>query len=414
MEITIKTIKAREVLDSRGVPTVEVDMFLSDGSKGSAISPSGASTGSFEAVELRDSESKRFFGKGVLKAIGNVNQNIKNEIEGKSFNQESLDQTLIKLDGTENKENLGANAILPVSIAFLKASAKSSNTVLYKKIEEISRTKIKMPTPMINILNGGSHANNGLDFQEFMIIPLGKISFSEKIRKSAEVFQTLKKILKSKNKSVAVGDEGGFAPDLSKNNDAMDLLLEAIEKSGLKPGKDMAISLDIAANEFYKNEKYNLNKENKIYNSDELLKVYKLLIKKYPIFSIEDPFQEEDWNGFKKITKEFGKEIKIIGDDLFVTNISRLERGLKEKSANGIIIKPNQIGTITETINVAKKSLENNFTTIISHRSGETEDNFISHLSVGLGTGFIKTGSLSRGERISKYNELLRIEENIK
>jgi len=411
----IKNLKAREILDSRGNPTVEVEMTLSDGSFGRASVPSGASTGSHEAVELRDGDKKRYEGLGVLHAVENVNVKIAKAIVGKEFDQKSLDQTLIALDGTKNKSNLGANAILGVSLSFAHAAAKSGGIPLYEYFHTISETKEKtiLPRPMMNILNGGKHAENSTDIQEFMIVPVGAPTFKEALRYGAETFHALKKILESKKMNTNVGDEGGYAPTLPSNESAIKLLMEAISKAGYKAGKDIAIAIDAAATEFYENGVYNLKTENRKLSSDEMIEYYAALVKKYPIISIEDGFAEDDWDGFVALTKKLGDKIQIVGDDLFVTNVKRLSMGIEKKATNSILIKLNQIGTVTETIAAVKLAKENGFTAIVSHRSGETEDTTIADFAVGLATGQIKTGSLSRSERVAKYNQLLRIEEDL-
>ena len=411
----IKNLKAREILDSRGNPTVEVEMTLSDGSFGRASVPSGASTGSHEAVELRDGDKKRYEGLGVLHAVENVNVKIAKAIVGKEFGQKSLDQTLIALDGTKNKSNLGANAILGVSLSFAHAAAKSGGIPLYEYFHTISETKEKtiLPRPMMNILNGGKHAENSTDIQEFMIVPVGAPTFKEALRYGAETFHALKKILESKKMNTNVGDEGGYAPTLPSNESAIKLLMEAISKAGYKAGKDIAIAIDAAATEFYENGVYNLKTENRKLSSDEMIEYYAALVKKYPIISIEDGFAEDDWDGFVALTKKLGDKIQIVGDDLFVTNVKRLSMGIEKKATNSILIKLNQIGTVTETIAAVKLAKENGFTAIVSHRSGETEDTTIADFAVGLATGQIKTGSLSRSERVAKYNQLLRIEEDL-
>lgn len=410
----IKEVHAREILDSRGNPTVEVDVHLSDGSFGRASVPSGTSTGSYEAVELRDNNKKRYIGKGVLKAVNNINDILSKELARKSFNQKSLDNEMIKLDGTENKGKLGANAILGVSLAFAHAAAKSENISLFKYFAKISgNKKIIMPVPMMNILNGGKHALKSTDLQEFMIIPLGAPNFKEALRYGSEVFHTLKKILAEKELSTGVGDEGGFAPSLKNNESALQLIVETIEKAGYAPGKDIFIALDAATSEFYKNGKYYLKSENKELTSEEMINLYSSWIDKYPIVSIEDGLAEDDWQGWEKLTKKLGNKIQIVGDDLFVTNIKRLDKGIKIKAGNSILIKLNQIGTISETIDAIKMANKAGFTSVISHRSGETEDTTIADFAVGLGTGQIKTGAPCRSERTAKYNQLLRIEEEL-
>ena len=405
----IKDIKAREILDSRGNPTVEVDVLLESGAKGRAAVPSGASTGSKEALELRDNDPKRYQGKGVLKAVNNVNTIIKKSLIGlESSNQRQIDETMINLDGTENKTNLGANATLGVSLAVLKATAKEKNIPLYKYFED----EISLPRPMMNILNGGAHADNNLDFQEFMIIPNAN-NFKERLRIGSEVFHTLKKVLKENGFNTGVGDEGGFAPNLNTNEEALDMLMEAIKEAGYTPGKDVNFALDVAASEFYEDGIYNLKGANKKLTSNELVDYYQTLIDKYPIISIEDPVDEEDWQGFRKMTEKYGDKIQLVGDDLFVTNIKYLQKGIDNKAGNAILIKLNQIGTFTETLETINLAKENGYKTIISHRSGETEDVIIADLAVALNLGQIKTGSLSRSERTAKYNELLRIEEDL-
>jgi len=411
----IKEIKAREILDSRGNPTVEVDLTLEDGSFGRAAVPSGASTGSHEAVELRDSE-KRYNGKGVQKAVNNVNNEIKNALIGNQpaggFDQESLDQTMIELDGTENKGKLGANAILGVSLAFSHAKAKSEGLSLYEYFAKISQNSdLKLPVPMMNILNGGKHAENSTDLQEFMIMPVGAPSFKEALRYGAETFHALKKILAARGLNTSVGDEGGFAPSIATNETALELIIEAIKKAGYEPGKDISIAIDGAATELYIEGKYELQTEKRSLASHEMVELYADWTEKYPIVSIEDGLAEDDWEGYQLFTQKLGDKIQIVGDDLFVTNIKRLETGIQKKAANSILIKLNQIGSVTETIKAIKMANEAGFTAVVSHRSGETEDTTIADFVVGLGTGQIKTGSLCRSERVAKYNELLRIEE---
>ena len=405
----IKDIKAREVLDSRGNPTVEVDVILENGILGRAIVPSGASTGSREALELRDNDANRYMGKGVLKAVNNVNTIIREKlISMDASDQKLIDKTLLDLDGTENKSNLGANATLGVSMAVLKASSLAANKPLYQYIGEGTT----LPRPMMNILNGGAHADNNLDFQEFMIIP-NAYTFKERLRIGSEVFHTLKKVLKEKGYNTNVGDEGGFAPNLSSNKEALDVIVEAIKKANYTPGVDVNIGLDVAASEFYEDGVYNLKGENRKLNVDELIEFYKELCANYPIISIEDPVDENDWDGFIKITQELGDKIQLVGDDLFVTNKKYLQYAIDHKAGNAILLKVNQIGTITETLETIELAKKNNYKTIISHRSGETEDTIIADLAVGLDLGQIKTGSLSRTDRICKYNQLLRIEEEL-
>jgi len=407
----IMDIKAREVLDSRGNPTVEVEVYLEDGTKASAIVPSGASTGKFEALELRDKD-KRYLGKGVLKAVKNVNEIIAPKIIGMNvYDQVAIDNALIELDGTENKSKLGANAILGVSMAVVRAAAESLYLPLYRYLGG-PNAKV-LPVPFMNVINGGKHADNSLDIQEFMIVPAGFSKFSEALRCGAEVFHTLKKILHDAGHVTSVGDEGGFAPNLSSNEEAIKVLIEAIEKAGYEPGKDVFIALDCAASSFYEAEKKKYLIDGAEKTTDELLEYYKKLVEKYPIISIEDPFDEEDWEGFLKLTNQIGEKVQIVGDDLYVTNIKRLQKGVELKASNSILIKLNQIGTVTETLDVIEFAKENHMTCIVSHRSGETEDTFIADLAVATNCGMIKTGSLSRSERIAKYNRLLRIEEEL-
>jgi len=409
---TIKHIIGREILDSRGNPTVEVDVVLKDGSFGRAAVPSGASTGSHEAIELRDG-GKRYGGKGVQKAVMNVNTFILKTLKGKAFNQKTLDEAMIALDGTENKGKLGANAILGVSLAFAHAVAKAEGKPLYKYFAGIAKTgkPMSLPLPMMNILNGGKHAEQSTDLQEFMVMPVGAKTFAHALQMGTEVFHALKKILHTKGFSTSVGDEGGFAPSLASNEAAIEVILEAIKSAGYKPGKDIAIAIDGAATELYKDGSYHLASEKRTLTSSEMVTFYADWLKKYPIVSIEDGFSEDDWEGWKLMTKTLGKKVQIVGDDLFVTNITRLQKGIDEKAGNSILIKLNQIGTVTETISAIKMAHKAGMTAVVSHRSGETEDTTISHFVVGLGCGQIKTGSLCRSERVAKYNELLRIEE---
>ena len=413
----ITKVLAREILDSRGNPTVEVDLTLADGSFGRAAVPSGASTGSYEAVELRDDDKKRFGGKGTLKAVFNVNTEIKKAILGKEWDQKTLDQKMIELDGTENKGKLGANAILGVSLAFAHATAKSDKMPLYKYFKKIGKTGNEMclPVPMMNIINGGKHAENSTDLQEFMIMPTGAKTFAEALRMGAETFHALKKILKGRKLNVSVGDEGGYAPALPNNESAIQVIIEAIEVAGYKAGKDISIAIDGAASELFNKEKnkYILASENKELTSEEMVAFYETLVAKYPIISIEDGLAEDDWEGYKFMTKKLGKKIQIVGDDLFVTNIKKLKEGIEKKACNSILIKLNQIGTVTETIDAINMAKKAGFTSVVSHRSGETEDVTIADLVVGLGTGQIKTGSLCRSERVAKYNQLLRIEQEL-
>ena len=412
---TIKDIRGREILDSRGNPTVEVDLTLSDGAFGRAAVPSGASTGSHEALELRDGDKKRYGGKGVLKAVDNVNVILKKALKGKEWTQKTLDDKMIELDGTDTKSNLGANAILGVSMAFAHATAESQNKPLYKYFAQIAKTgkPMSLPLPMMNILNGGKHAENSTDLQEFMVMPVGAKSWSQALQMGTEVFHALKKILHDRKLSTTVGDEGGYAPSLPSNEGALEVILEAITNAGYKPGKDIAIAIDGAATELYKDGAYHLEREGKVLSSEELVSFYAAWLKKYPIVSIEDGFSEDDWTGWKLMTKGYGKKVQIVGDDLFVTNIKRLEQGIVEKAGNSILIKLNQIGTVSETIDAIKMAQKAGMTAVVSHRSGETEDTTISHFVVGLGCGQIKTGSLCRSERVAKYNELLRIEEEL-
>ncbi|MES3030834.1 MAG: phosphopyruvate hydratase [Patescibacteria group bacterium] len=407
----IKSVQAREILDSRGNPTVEVDITLKDGSFGRAAVPSGASTGSHEAVELRDG-GKRYMGKGVEKAVKNVNTLLAKALVGKEFDQRGIDGAMIKLDGTKNKGKLGANAILGISMAFSKADAVSKKMSLAKYFEKISKTKntVQLPVPMMNILNGGKHAEKSTDFQEFMIMPVGAKSFKEALRYGTEVFHTLKKILHDRGLPTTVGDEGGFAPSLSSNEEAVKIILEAIEKAGFTPGKDIALALDVAATELYKDGKYHLACENRTLSSEEMVAFYADWCAKYPIVSIEDGLAEDDWAGYKLLTDKLGKKVQIVGDDLFVTNIERLARGIEQGVGNSILIKLNQIGTVSETIDAVNMAKKAGYTSIISHRSGETEDTTIADFVVGTGTGQIKTGSLSRTDRVAKYNQLLRLE----
>ncbi|MCI9586305.1 MAG: phosphopyruvate hydratase [Bacilli bacterium] len=404
----IKDIIAREILDSRGNPTVEATVILENNIEATASVPSGASTGEREALELRDNDN-RYMGKGVLKAVNNVNKIIKPALLGLDVNnQELIDKTMIELDGTQTKSNLGANAILSVSMGTLKAASKANNQELY---EYIGRGK-KLPKPMMNILNGGMHADNGLDFQEFMIIPNAK-NIKERIRIGSEVFHNLKQVLKEEGYNTNVGDEGGFAPNFKTNKDALDSVIKAIIRAGYIPGKDVNLALDVAASEFYQNGYYNLKGENKNLTTDELIDYYEELTQNYPIISIEDPVDQNDWEGFTKITERLGNKIQLVGDDLFVTNKKYLKEGIDKKAGNAILLKVNQIGTITETLETINLAKQNGYNTIISHRSGETEDTTIADLAVGLNLGQIKTGSLSRTDRVCKYNRLIRIEEKI-
>lgn len=411
--MNISSIKGREILDSRGNPTVEVELTLESGICVRSAVPSGASTGTHEALELRDNDKNRYHGKGVLKAIENIDKIIFPALEGKStVNQKQIDKILIELDGTEGKSKLGANAILGVSMAISKAAAVYSGLPLYQYLGGVGA--IELPVPMLNILNGGSHADNSVDIQEFMIMPVGASSFKEALRISAEVFHTLKRVLKEKGYSTAVGDEGGFAPNLKSNEEALSLIVEAIEKTHYNPGEDILIALDSAASEFFENGKYVFKKSSGLeLNSEEIVDFYIKLVEKYPIVSIEDGLAEDDWEGWKILTQKLGKKIQLVGDDIFVTNPTRFRKGLDLGIANSILIKLNQIGTVSETIETIKIAQKNNYTAIVSHRSGETEDTFIADFTVGLSTGQIKTGSVSRSERIAKYNQLLRIEEEL-
>jgi enolase len=410
----IKSIFARQILDSRGNPTIEVDVLTSNGIIGRAAVPSGASTGIHEAVELRDNDSSIYLGKGVLKAVKNVNSILNEALHGKDiFVQEGIDKAMIKLDGTDNKSNLGANAILGVSLAVAKAAALESNLSLFKYVGGPSATIL--PVPMMNILNGGSHADNLIDIQEFMVMPIGAKSFSEGLRWGTEVFHHLKAVLKSNGMSTNVGDEGGFAPNLGSNEEAIQVVMQAVEKAGFRLGIDMSIALDAAASEFYNSKTglYHFESTGENRSSAEMVAYWEDWCKKYPIISVEDGLAEDDWNGWKLATEKLGKSVQLVGDDLFVTNTTRLQRGINEEIANSILIKVNQIGTLTETkeaVNLAKK---NNYSSVMSHRSGETEDNTIADLAVALKTGQIKTGSASRSDRMSKYNQLLRIEEEL-
>ncbi len=406
---------AREILDSRGNPTVEVDVLTDSGAMGRAAVPSGASTGKYEAVELRDGDADRYLGKGVLDACLNVEDVIGNGIIGMNvMDQRLIDELLIDLDGTQNKSNLGANAILGVSLACAKAAANTCHMPLYRYIGGISANLL--PVPMMNIINGGSHADNSVDFQEFMIFPHNTYDFSDSLRMGVEVFHTLKKLLKSKNYGTNVGDEGGFAPNLKSNEEAIEIILQAIEKAGYTPGEDIMITMDAAASEFYLEEEgvYQLHKStNEKLSSDDMIALWKDWTSKYPIFSIEDGLFEDDWEGWRKLTSEIGENVQLVGDDLFVTNVERLERGISSNVANSILIKVNQIGTLTETIETVELAKKYGYSTVMSHRSGETEDHTIADLAVALSCGQIKTGSASRTDRMAKYNQLLRIEEDL-
>ena len=404
----ITDVKAREILDSRGNPTVEVDVILEDGSLGRACVPSGASTGEREALEMRDGSS-RYLGKGVLNAVNNVNTELRDLVIGMdAYDQKELDYAMIKLDGTETKSRLGANAILGVSMAAMKAAAVSKKLPLYRYLGEGEL----LPRPMMNIINGGAHADNKLDFQEFMIIPQAD-TIKERVRIGAEVFHNLKKVLNEKGLATGVGDEGGFAPDLNSNSEGFELIMEAIQKAGYEPGKDVCLGIDVAASEFYKDGKYELVGEGRSLTTEELVDFYVELVNKYPIISIEDPVDENDWDGFRMVTEKIGDKVQLVGDDLFVTNKKCLQMGIDNHAGNAILLKVNQIGTITETLETIELARSHGYATVISHRSGETEDTTISDMAVGLSLGQIKTGSLSRTDRICKYNQLIRIEEEL-
>jgi enolase len=408
----IVDVTAREILDSRGNPTVEVDVVLEDGTVGRAAVPSGASTGAHEAVELRDGDKDRFLGKGVLQAVDNVNSIIAEELLGlNAFEQSDIDNLMIELDGTNNKAKLGANAILGVSLAIAKASASYLGQPLYRYIGGV--TASTLPVPLMNVINGGEHADNNLDIQEFMLVPVGGFSFSESLRMGVEVFHNLKKLLGGKKLSTTVGDEGGFAPSLHSNEEALELMVEAITKSGYKAGEDIMLALDVAATEFYQDGYYFLKGENKKFSSEEMVGYLEGLANKYPLISIEDGLSEDDWDGWKLMTERIGRKVQLVGDDLFVTNPERLAKGIENKSANSILVKVNQIGTLTETLAAVEMAKRAGYTSILSHRSGETEDTTIADIVVATGSGQIKTGSASRTDRIAKYNQLLRIEEEL-
>ncbi len=413
--IIIENVQALEVLDSRGNPTIQVEVLLEGGYKGVALVPSGASTGSFEAVELRDNDKTRYMGKGVQKAVENVNKKISKKIIGmNAYNQRKVDEELILLDDTLNKSNLGANSTLGVSLAVARAAAKSLNMELYNYIGGINARIL--PIPMMNILNGGKHSDNNINIQEFMIMPIGSITFAERLKRGVEVYHTLKKVLKEKGYSVAVGDEGGFAPNLENEEEALEYIVEAIKKAGYAPGKDIALALDIASTEMYEEAQkigkngYYFWKTDILKTKEEMIQYIENLCEKYPIISVEDGLAEEDWEGWKKLTKDLGNKIQLVGDDLFVTNKKRLERGIREEVANSILIKPNQIGTLTETLDTIQRAKEKGYRTIISHRSGETEDTTIADLAVAVNAGQIKTGAPCRTDRVAKYNRLLNIE----
>jgi len=408
----IKEIYAREILDSRGNPTVECEVVLIDNCFGRASVPSGASTGKYEAIEIRDNDKNRYSGKGVRVAINNIINIIKPVIIDREFNSiNEFDSKLIEIDGTENKSKLGANSILAISLAFAKALSAQSNKELFQYLS--LNQSFTLPIPMMNIINGGSHADNNIDIQEFMISPIGAPTFSEAIRYGCEIFYSLKSLLKRKGLNTNVGDEGGFAPDINSSEEVVDLILEAIIKAGFKPDLEIKLSLDVASSEFYKNNYYYLKGENKTYSSEEMIKYLINLSESYPIYSIEDGMSEDDWEGWRNLTREIGNKIQLVGDDLFVTNISRLQKGIENKIANSILIKINQIGTISETLSTIKLAKENNYSCILSHRSGETEDTTIADLAVATSSNQIKTGSLSRTDRTAKYNQLIRIEEKL-
>ncbi len=408
----IRNIKARQIIDSRGNPTVECDIEFENSTNGRASVPSGASTGVHEALELRDNDNSKYKGKGVLKAIKNINDTIYNELVGKTFEDiYSFDNFLLQLDGTENKSNLGANATLAASLAFAKCLASSEGLQMYAFLGKEST--MTLPVPMMNIVNGGSHADNDVDIQEFMVAPIGANNFSEALQYGCEIFHSLKSLLKSKGLNTNVGDEGGFAPNINSSSEVIETVLKSVEDAGFKPGKDIYLSLDVASTEFYKNNKYNLQGEKIILSSDEMIKYLEKLVNSYPIYSIEDGMSEDDWEGWTNLTTSLGDKVQLVGDDLFVTNKKRLQRGIDEKAGNSILVKVNQIGTLKETLESIQLAKDNSFNTIISHRSGETEDTTIADLSVGVAAGQIKTGSLSRTDRTAKYNQLLRIEEEL-
>ncbi|MBQ6486592.1 phosphopyruvate hydratase [Candidatus Saccharibacteria bacterium] len=413
-ELTINGIRARQVLDSRGNPTVEADVFLSSGHVGRAIVPSGASTGVGEALELRDGDPSYYGGKGVLKAVWNVNSKIRDVLVGNTADQRAVDEMMLDLDGTNNKSNLGANAILAVSLANAKALAKAYNLHFYEYIAKLAGTENEMsiPMPMMNVMNGGAHADWSTDFQEYMIIPNGADNINDAIRMGAEVFHSLKKVLKDKDYPTTVGDEGGYAPKVRDgNNEPLECIRQAILDAGYRPGEDISMAMDVASSEFYEDGHYALKTNGDWKSSEDLINWYEWILENYPVVSIEDGLSESDWDGWKVLTERLGDKVQLVGDDLFVTNTKLLEKGINEKAGNSILIKPNQIGTLSETIDAVLMAKKAGFKTVMSHRSGESEDNTISHLAVGLGTGQIKTGSLSRSERISKYNELMRIAE---
>ena len=409
----IQKITGRQIIDSRGNPTVEVDVVLESGAQGRAAVPSGASTGEKEAIELRDGDKKRWMGKGVSKAVGNISKLISPKVLGmEAFDQVAVDRAMIALDGTKTKGRLGANAILGVSLAVAKAAAAESGQPLYRYLGGANARTL--PVPMMNIINGGAHADNRLDLQEFMIMPVGAAQFSDALRMATEVFHTLKSILKKKGLSTAVGDEGGFAPDLGSNEEALELIVQAIEQAGYKPGKDMALALDAAASEFYEKGRYRLEAEKQPDHSpDEMIRYYQRLVDRYPIVSIEDGLSELDWKGWRMLTERLGDRVQLVGDDIFVTNVEIFSQGIKEGIGNSILIKLNQIGTLTETLEAIELAKRSGYTAVVSHRSGETEDTTIADVAVAMNTGLIKTGSLSRTDRMAKYNQLLRIEEEL-
>ena len=408
----IQQIKGRQIIDSRGFPTTEAVVVLEGGAKGVAAAPSGASTGQFEAHELRDNDKSRFGGKGVSQAVGHINKAIADALVGKAFaSQKELDDALIHLDGTPNKTNLGANAILAVSLAYAKAQASAKHQSLFLHLGG-DKAKV-LPVPMMNILNGGAHAANNLDVQEFMVMPVGAKTFEEGLRWGTEVYQALKTLLKEKHLATAVGDEGGFAPDLKSERETLDIILEAIRRAGYEPGKDVALAIDAAASEWKAENGYHMPKTGLNYTSDELVDFWVKLLEEYPIVSLEDPLDEEDWEGWVKLTQKAGDKVQLVGDDLFVTNVSRLQKGIEQKAANAILIKLNQIGSLTETLDAIRLAHENGYNAVISHRSGETEDTTIADLAVATNAGQIKTGAPARSERVAKYNQLLRIEEEL-
>jgi len=412
MSSIIEDVYAREILDSRGNPTVEVEVYLEDGTMGRAAVPSGASTGAFEAVELRDNDERRYYGKGVTKAVENVNSILAPEVTGMdATDQLGIDQTIIELDGTPNKGKLGANAILGLSLAVAKAAAESSGLPLYQYLGGVN-AKV-LPVPMMNILNGGKHADNNIDIQEFMVMPVGATRFAQALRMGAEVYHGLKKVLTKKGLSTSVGDEGGFAPMLNSNEEALAVIVEAIKAAGYRPGEDIALAIDAAATEFYKDGRYVFAAEGVSRTAEEMVDYYAMLAGKYPIISIEDGLSEEDWEGWKKLTERLGRKIQIVGDDLFVTNTKRLARGIRDGVANSVLVKLNQIGTVTETLDCIEMAREAGYTAVVSHRSGETGDTIIADLAVAVNAGQIKTGAPARSDRVAKYNQLLRIEEEL-